>query len=344
MSHTVGETVILDGIESIIVYDAGSEQFWGRYLCVDKNHDLVWYFTNDDYVDESLPIENSKYGYEWGGYGISTDVSNSDIGLGLGNTDYLISQNIPPTTEGWFVIWDKVREFRTQINSEEWFVPSGDELDEVVSHQSLLENLSTFEGISAYWSSTELNKNSAKIIEVNSLGGVPDLNMNYKNRQDRRVRLCRYATDEELKQVTITCATEGASIYYTYNNSDPTETSFPYSQPLNACNIQLKARAFLSGITQSDVASKLIEGGSVLERLPTPQGNSKFNLAGGTAELSNIDEYPEDTVFHLIDDGTEVSGTKLELDTTYAPGPDFAIYATCDGYLASKVNYFKLPT
>ena len=38
LAYSVGDTVTLDGIESLIVYDAGSEQSWGRYLCVDKNH------------------------------------------------------------------------------------------------------------------------------------------------------------------------------------------------------------------------------------------------------------------------------------------------------------------
>lgn len=68
---SVGDTVVLDGIESVIIYDNGSEADWGRYIVVDKNHDLSYYIYGSDYVNEK-DTENAcinleaQYGYEWG--------------------------------------------------------------------------------------------------------------------------------------------------------------------------------------------------------------------------------------------------------------------------------------
>ena len=56
---------------------------------------------------------------------------------------------------------------------------------------------------------------------------------------------------------TITCATEGATIRYTLDESVPTETSTEYSSPVTLKDGQtIKAKAFLSGHNSSDVASR----------------------------------------------------------------------------------------
>ena len=60
----------------------------------------------------------------------------------------------------------------------------------------------------------------------------------------------------ETQEVTINCATEGASIYYTTDGSEPTESSIQYSMPLNiTTTTTLKAKAFKSGYTASQVAT-----------------------------------------------------------------------------------------
>ena len=72
-SLDVGSTVILEGIESLIIYNSD-----GIIIAVDKNHDLSYYFTGSDYVDESesptVINTANKYGYEWGGYEVETGV------------------------------------------------------------------------------------------------------------------------------------------------------------------------------------------------------------------------------------------------------------------------------
>jgi hypothetical protein len=56
--------------------------------------------------------------------------------------------------------------------------------------------------------------------------------------------------------VTISCATSGATIRYTTNGTDPTSSSSVYSSPLTfTTTTTLKARAFKSGMTPSDVAT-----------------------------------------------------------------------------------------
>ena len=59
------------------------------------------------------------------------------------------------------------------------------------------------------------------------------------------------------QDVTINCTTIGATIYYTTNGSDPTENSSVYSSPIHIATTTttLKARAFKSGWTQSEVVS-----------------------------------------------------------------------------------------
>lgn len=158
----VGDVVVKDGIESVCVYKEETRQDWGQYLFVDKNHDLCYYISGDDYVDEE-DTENycinleAKYGYEWGGYGTSIGITSWEIGDGLSNTNSLISMNLTPYTSGWRVLWDMVEQFRS-THSNDWFVPSHYELKEVCSQKSYLENLSTSTR-AYYWSSSEYTSN-----------------------------------------------------------------------------------------------------------------------------------------------------------------------------------------
>jgi hypothetical protein len=58
------------------------------------------------------------------------------------------------------------------------------------------------------------------------------------------------------QNVSISCPTPGATIYYTTNGSDPTESSYTYGGPIPVSKTTtVKAKAFMSGWTASDVAS-----------------------------------------------------------------------------------------
>lgn len=223
MSYNVGDTVVLDGIESVIVYDAGSEQEWGRYLCVDKNHDLVWYFAGTDYQDESEApgIINSanKYGYEWGGYQITTGITDTPIGTGLANTNSLIGMNLQPRTSGWNVVWDKVNEFR-ETYGDKWFVPSLNELSLIYENRVSLNGVTTINDSDRnpyYWSSSESNSTSVGVWSFRSGFGSQ---INYtKSYRSNRVRLCRYTTDSELSstEITITDSKNNTIVFRGYS-------------------------------------------------------------------------------------------------------------------------------
>jgi formylglycine-generating enzyme required for sulfatase activity len=59
------------------------------------------------------------------------------------------------------------------------------------------------------------------------------------------------------QSVSITCATEGAVIYYTHTGAEPTVNSAVYTGPLNiSANATIKAIAAKTGMTDSDVASQ----------------------------------------------------------------------------------------
>ena len=65
------------------------------------------------------------------------------------------------------------------------------------------------------------------------------------------------ATYTQAQNVAISCATDGATIHYTTNGNDPTESAPTYSSPVSITTSKtvLKAKAFKDGMPASDVAS-----------------------------------------------------------------------------------------
>ena len=60
----------------------------------------------------------------------------------------------------------------------------------------------------------------------------------------------------EVQNITITCATDGATIYYTIDGTDPTETSSVYSSPIEVSSTTtIKAIATAEGYNNSSVAT-----------------------------------------------------------------------------------------
>ncbi len=58
------------------------------------------------------------------------------------------------------------------------------------------------------------------------------------------------------QEVTITCATDGATIYYTLDGTEPTDAGSIYSEPLTITSTTtVMAKAYKEGFTESDVAS-----------------------------------------------------------------------------------------
>ncbi len=98
--------------------------------------------------------------------------------------------------------------------------------------------------------------------------------------------------------VTITCATEGAKIYYTKDGSEPTASGTEYTEAISITEVvTLKAIAVKSGMSNSTVASvsyRIIPEGFVKVTGGTVEGKSNTNnyegvfIEGRTVTLSDF--------------------------------------------------------
>ena len=199
---TVGATYYIDDVQVVCIKAGNAYAIDNIYLIdlphsgdvpiyVDKNHDLSYYCSGSDFLntsEESAIISNTaKYGYEWGGYNITTGIIATGIGTGLTNTGALIGANLQPNTSGWNVLWNKVQDFRTSYGHN-WFVPSKDELNLVYQQKSNLTNITDSDSNSNYyWSSSENSSLNSWLQNFNS--GAQGHNRKYNH--TTRVRLCR---------------------------------------------------------------------------------------------------------------------------------------------------------
>jgi hypothetical protein len=84
------------------------------------------------------------------------------------------------------------------------------------------------------------------------------------------------------QNVSIQCATVGATIHYTTNGTDPSENSTVYSVPiLVSVTTTIKAQAFNTKMEGSEIATATYTISIVVPRVATPT----FNPAGGTFSL-----------------------------------------------------------
>ena len=283
-SYNIGDTVTLDGIECVVIYKADTEQEWGQYIITDKNHDLSYYIDGSDHFKESLPINSVKYGYEWGGINRDIDGLNESIGSGLSNTDIIIESNIYPSDPDWNLLWDIISQFRSNIKSDKWFLPSKEEIQLIFDSKDYLYNITSNDYYSSgYWTSNTYLTGFAYFFDFyeKSIRSVT------KASTRNRSRLCRYTTDSELnpsfntKTIKISCNTIDAEIRYeygTYTNPDevpePTKESTLYNSPFSvqgtdSVTTYIKAKAFKDGMTPSDSASSVVFS-MTSNKLPSP--------------------------------------------------------------------------
>ncbi len=92
-------------------------------------------------------------------------------------------------------------------------------------------------------------------------------------------------------QVTITCPTQGASIYYTADGTEPTTASTLYTAPFTlSANATVKAKAFLAGHDASGVVSATYT-------FPVPVANIAAFKAANTATNNTIYKITGDVTF-----------------------------------------------
>ena len=95
------------------------------------------------------------------------------------------------------------------------------------------------------------------------------------------------------QNVTITCATSGATIYYTTNGSDPTAASAVYSAPVSVSSTTtVKALATKSGLTNSNIAVSVLtiaaaQPGNLTQIRFYPMAGLESRSNGGIFAVSN---------------------------------------------------------
>ncbi len=123
--------------------------------------------------------------------------------------------------------------------------------------------------------------------------------------------------------VSITCATDGAQIYYTVDGSDPTESSTPYLNPfMISGSATVKARAYKAGYTESPVVSAVFlfptNVSTIAELRSMPVGTGVYRLTGEAVltfqQANRHQKYIQDaTAAILIDDAPGIITTAYNL-------------------------------
>lgn len=161
-----GLTILIDGIECyglsgvVKKIDYQGKTVYkgiGKAILVDKNHDLSYYFKGSDFANTYYTPKT--FGYEWGGFEISTGVKYTEVGTGLDNTNEIIGMNPQADKKGWSTVWKMIKKFR-KSHSDNWFLPSKDELNLVFKARDNLNNLSIIKD-NNYWSSSENSRSLA---------------------------------------------------------------------------------------------------------------------------------------------------------------------------------------
>jgi len=148
---------------------------------------------------------------------------------------------------------------------------------------------------------------------------------------------------ESAQNVSINCASSGATIRYTTNGSEPTETSTQYSATISvSTTTTIKARAFRNGWTPSSIASATytIGGGTPGQMVLVPGGT--FTM-GRTTGSGYSDELPPHSVtlnsFYM----GKYEVTQAEYAQYMQPGSNWTSnYGLGDNYPAYYVSWYAI--
>ena len=156
-----GLTIDIDGIDCYGLYgkikkislqDKVIYKGIGGAIFVDKNHDFSYYLEKDNLADNATVRDCGKY--TWGDARFIGATSTS-IGSGLSNTNILIKANLTRKLDRRFMFWNLIRKFR-ETHSDNWFLPSKDELNLIYEVRANLNNLILDASkVPFYWSSSE---------------------------------------------------------------------------------------------------------------------------------------------------------------------------------------------
>ena len=193
---SVGDTVILDGIECLCIATGVTIQGSSlTRIAVDKNHDLGYY---QKYVRMTQNGIVNKYihSWRWGGYETALGNTSVEVGYGLQNTINCLANPVNYTKgtytgtsgDGHPWLWTGVNDFRS-AHSDKWFVPSLNELlNYIYPNKSSLTFDTTTGGSSAdyYWSSSERSASKSYLASFDDGSSTYVFKCDYRD-----VRLCR---------------------------------------------------------------------------------------------------------------------------------------------------------
>ena len=125
-------------------------------------------------------------------------------------------------------------------------------------------------------------------------------------------------------EVTITCATEGAKVYYTKDGSDPTAESSEYTEAISLTEaVTLKAIAVKSGMNDSAVASASY---TIKGTIATPA----FSVASGAVDSGTsvtISCSTEGAKIYYTTDGSEPTASSTEYTAAISVTPPMTLKA-----------------
>ena len=135
------------------------------------------------------------------------------------------------------------------------------------------------------------------------------------------------------EKASITCATEGATVRYTVDGSDPTETSEIYTNSVTLIKGQtIKAKAFLDGHKASDVASATYSSVDSYEWDLTTASDAWENFGCVTyfSQPYGIKKVNAYIVNKSIDDFTKATPSKISV----------SVKSLCNGATTSKLTVY----
>ncbi len=135
------------------------------------------------------------------------------------------------------------------------------------------------------------------------------------------------------KSVTLSCATKGATIYYTRDGSNPTTSSAKYTAPFKVeKNTTIKAIAVASGYTNSAVATS----GIIVSQIATPE--IKIENAGLGKNITLTCSSPNTTIYYTLDGSNPTtSSTKYTAPFKAEKNTTIKAIAVANGYRNSAV-------
>lgn len=299
---SVGQTVTFeDGVPGTVVYDAGSEQSWGRFLIVD-NQGLGYYINGE--TDTSSDVQKFAFGaYSYG----STDSNNYYIYQGIAGTDeapsttnigdgrnatnaYCARGNywggVDTSKEGKS-LFDSINTVRKQRKNSEWFLPVNVEADYIYNNRTSVPGLSysSSGSNSYYYTSNEIDYDNSYIENMynSNATSVAKYNSSYRARLMRTLSLATtkcaapvITRNKETQKVEMICV-DGAQIYYTLDGSNPISGDVVsgnlYTEPIqpgNNCEIRAQAISNLAASEPAYMYYKRYDIGDIVTKDDVP--------------------------------------------------------------------------